>query len=75
MGKGCSGEGKKLLAVMNMAHTKVKKVQEPSSVERGRRMRVTFARDMKVDEAMATPLQERLYASHPHAACLPPSPP
>lgn len=30
-------------------------------------MRVTFARDMKVDEAMATPLQERLYASHaPH---------
>lgn len=30
-------------------------------------MRVTFARDMKVDEAMATPLQERLHASHaPH---------
>lgn len=30
-------------------------------------MRVTFARDMKVDEAMATPLQERLHASRaPH---------
>lgn len=61
---------------MNMAHTKVKKVQEPSSVERGRRMRVTFARDMKVDEAMATPLQERLlcFSSSASAAACPLSP-
>lgn len=61
---------------MNMAHTKVKKVQEPSSVERGRRMRVTFARDMKVDESMATPLQERLlcFSSSASAAACPPSP-